>query len=151
MNEPFRRTFHVGWGDLDSNGHMKNTSYLDTAADVRMMYFASQGFSMQEFERLHVGPVIFRDELEYFRELRLLDPIDVTLAAAALSDDGSRYTLVNEFFTGGGKIAARVSSSGAWLDLAARKLTRPPLEIARAMSSLTRTKDFSVPPGDSGV
>jgi acyl-CoA thioester hydrolase len=141
--------FHVGWGDLDSNGHMKNTSYLDTAADVRMMYFASQGFSMREFERLHVGPVIFRDELEYFRELRLLDPMDVTLAAAALSDDGSRYTLVNEFFTGEGKIAARVSSSGAWLDLVARKLTQPPPEIARAMHSLTRTKDFSVPPGDS--
>ena len=32
-NELFTRTFPVGWGDLDSNAHMSNTTYLDRGAD----------------------------------------------------------------------------------------------------------------------
>ena len=142
--------FHVGWGDLDSNGHMKNTSYLDKAADVRMFYFESRGFSMREFERLHVGPVIFRDELDYYRELKLLEAIDVTLEVAGLSDDGFRFRLRNEFFGPRGKLAARVTSAGGWLDLSMRKLTRPPAELAGAMAALERTGDFGVLPGESG-
>jgi acyl-CoA thioester hydrolase len=68
--EQFAKQFHVRWGDMDFNAHMSNTAYLDVSADVRMMYFQEHGFPMREFERLRVGPVITRDELEYFRELR---------------------------------------------------------------------------------
>ena len=64
----FSKTFHVGWGDMDFNAHMRNTAYLDMSADVRMMYFAEHGFSMREFERRRIGPVVMRDELEYFRD-----------------------------------------------------------------------------------
>lgn len=60
--------------------HMRNTAYLDIAAAVRMMYFQEQGFTMREFESLRVGPVIMRDELDYLRELRLLESVKVTLA-----------------------------------------------------------------------
>jgi acyl-CoA thioester hydrolase len=64
MPELFAKTFHVRWGDMDFNAHMKNTAYLDLAADVRMMYFQAHGFTMREFERLRLGPVIMRDELQ---------------------------------------------------------------------------------------
>ena len=56
---------------MDFNAHMRNTAYLDLSADVRMMYFAEHGFSMREFETLKIGPVILKDEIEYFRELKL--------------------------------------------------------------------------------
>ena len=98
MPELFAKTFHVRWGDMDFNAHMKNTAYLDLAADVRMMFFQAHGFTMREFERLRFGPVIMRDELEYFRELRLLEPVKVTLALAGLNADASRFRLINEFF-----------------------------------------------------
>ena len=142
MAEPFTREFHVRWGDLDFNGHMTNTAYLDTAADVRLMYFDSRGFSLREFERLRIGPVIQQEELQYFRELRMLQKITVTLAAAGLSDDASRFRLRNEFFGEGGKLAARVDSTGGWLDQAARRLTKPPDDVARALLELARSDDF---------
>jgi hypothetical protein len=41
---PFSRTFHVRWGGMDLNVHLRNTAYLDTAVDVRLMYFAENGF-----------------------------------------------------------------------------------------------------------
>ena len=142
MPELFTREFHVRWGDLDFNGHMKNTAYLDTAADVRLMYFDSRGFSLREFERLRIGPVIQQEELQYFREMRMLQKVSVTLAAAGLSEDASRFRLRNEFFGEGGKLTARVFSTGGWLDQAARKLTRPPDDVARALLDLSRSDDF---------
>jgi acyl-CoA thioester hydrolase len=86
----FSKTLYVGWVDLDANGHMRNTAYLDKAADVRMYYFAEHGFPSREFARIGIGPVVRKDEIEFFRELHLLDPIAVTLQVDALSADGAR-------------------------------------------------------------
>ncbi len=139
---PFSRTFHVRWGDMDFNAHMRNTAYLDTAADVRMLYFQEHGFAMREFEKLRIGPVIQRDELEYFRELRLLDPVKVTLELAGLSEDASRYLLRNDFFREDGTLVARVSTTGGWLDQSRRKLTAPPEALADVVRLLHRSEDF---------
>ena len=141
--EPFSRTFTVGWEHLDSNSHMANTAYLDLAVNVRMMFFQANGFAMQEFEKQRFGPVVRRDELEYFRELRLLDPVTVTVTLAGMSDDGSQFRLRSEYLRGDGKLAATVTSTGGWLDLEARRLTAPPEEIVRAFRTLVRTDDFA--------
>ena len=57
MSEPFSKTLYARWGDMDFNGHMKNTAYLDASADVRMFFFEEYGFSMREFESRRFGPV----------------------------------------------------------------------------------------------
>jgi acyl-CoA thioester hydrolase len=140
----FERTLYARWGDMDFNGHMKNTAYLDASADVRMMYFAENGFSMREFEQRRIGPVIMRDELEYFRELRLLEPVRVTLQTSGLSEDGSRFRIVNEFYREDGKLAVRVTSNGGWLDLERRKLTPPPPELRALLEQIDRTEKFEM-------
>ena len=143
MTAPFRKSFLAGWGDMDFNAHMRNTSYLDRSGDVRMMYFQEHGFPMSEFARLRIGPVILRDEIEYFRELHLLDPFEVTLTISALTSDASRFRLRNEFFRQDGKMCARVTSHGGWLDLATRKLTIPPAELIEAIRAIVRSEDFA--------
>ena len=131
----FEKMLYARWGDMDFNGHMRNTAFLDASADVRMFFFEANGFSMREFDRRRIGPVILRDELEYFRELRLLEPVRVTLSAKEIRDDG-RFVLVNEFYREDGKAAARVTSSGGWLDLDKRKMTVPPAELQRLLEQL---------------
>lgn len=132
----------AGWGDTDFNGHMRNTAYLDKSADLRMLFFADHGFPAAEFARLRVGPVILRDEVEYFREIDMLSPIQVTLAAAGLSKDGSRFRVRNEFIRPDGKLAARVTSLGGWLDLNARQMIAPPASLRAAFAGMPRTEDF---------
>jgi len=68
----YSKEFIAGWGTMDFNSHMANTAYLNLAADVRMAFFADHGFPPSEFRRLAIGPVIRKDELEYFREVGLL-------------------------------------------------------------------------------
>lgn len=84
----FEKTLVAGWGDMDFNSHMRNTAYLDKSADVRMIYFSEHGFPMSEFMRLKIGPVVMKDEIEYHREIHLLDDIRIVMCLAGLSEDG---------------------------------------------------------------
>lgn len=138
----YARTLYAGWADMDFNSHMKNTAYLDKAADVRQMYLIENGFPIDEFLRLRIGPVVMKDEVEYFREIGLQQRIEVTCALAGHAPDGSRFVLRHEIFRPDGQLSARVTSAGGWLDLAARKLVAPPPALLAAMNALPRTSDF---------
>jgi acyl-CoA thioester hydrolase len=127
---------------MDFNSHMRNTAFLDKSADIRMMFFSDHGFPMSTFRELRLGPVVMRDELEYFREAGLLEALRVTIALAGLADDGSRFAIRNEFWRADGKLAARVTSAGGWLDQSARKLVAPPAALLEALRSLPRTDDY---------
>ena len=141
----FERTLFAGWGDMDFNSHMRNTAYLDKSADLRMMFFADHGFPMSEFMRLKIGPVVMKDEVEYFREFHLLDEIRVSMMLSGLSEDGSRMKLRNDFYRKD-VLAARVTSTAGWLDLAQRKLVCPPEGLLHALREADRSDDFQVLP-----
>ena len=142
----YTKLLYAGWADMDFNSHMKNTAYLDKAADVRQMYLIENGFPVEEFSRLRIGPVVMKDEVEYFKEVGLQQKITVTYALAGHAPDGSRVLLRHEVLRPDGKLAARVTSAGGWLDLDARRLVAPPPALFAAMDSLERTSDFVVLP-----
>lgn len=144
----YRKTLIAGWGDMDFNSHMRNTAYLDKSADVRMMYFSDRGFPMSEFRRLRLGPVVMKDEIEYFREFHLLDEMDISMRLSGLSEDGSRMMLRNEFYRGS-TLAARVTSTAGWFDLEQRKLVVPPPALLEALQTLEESEDFRVLPGSN--
>jgi acyl-CoA thioester hydrolase len=86
--------------------------------------------------------VVKRDEIEYFHEVGLQQKIDVTYVLAGHAADGSRFILRHDVFRPDGKLAARIISTGGWLDLDARRLVAPPPALLAAMNALERTEDF---------
>jgi acyl-CoA thioester hydrolase len=140
----------VSWAQLDSNGHMANTAYLDTVVDTRFAYFASQGFPPSAFAKHHIGPVVRKDEVEYFKELRMQEAYTVNFRIAGMSGDGSRFRIVNEIRRADGELSARVTTLGGWFDLAARRLVAPPEALAAALRALEKTENFEVLPGSLG-
>lgn len=141
-NVPYSISTVAGWADMDANAHMANVAYMNKCVDSRMSFFAQNGFPAAEFSRRRIGPVVRRDEIDYYREVALLEPLTVTLALSGCAPDGSRFRLVNEVLRADGKVAARVRTEGGWLDLATRRLTAPPPEIMMALQRLTRSDDF---------
>ncbi len=142
----FEESFRVSWAHLDGNAHMANTSFMQVAIDCRFHYFATRGFTPAEFARWRVGPVVRRDEVDYRRELRLLETARVRLMLGGLAEDGSRFRLVNEIVREDGELAARIASIGGWLDLEQRRLVAPPPPLAEAVASLARAPEFEVLP-----
>lgn len=144
--KPFSIAAIAGWADMDANAHMANFAYLNKCVDARMSFFQHCGFSVADFAKRALGPVVRRDEVDYFREVALMEPLTVTLALGGMAEDGSRFRLVNEVLKAGGQRAARIVSEGGWLDLAARKLIVPPPDLMAAMNAMPRTQDFQVLP-----
>ena len=155
MNPSFRdryaKEFLAGWGAMDFNGHLANTAYLDLAADVRMAFFAEHGFPPSEFRRLGLGPVMRKDEMEYYREVGLHELVTVTYATLAMSADGARFVVENELWTPGGERAATVRSTGGWLDLRARKLVAPPAALLAVFRQVPRASGFVELPTSRGA
>jgi len=134
----YAKQFLAGWRTMDLNGHMANTAYLDMAADARMAFFEDHGFPASEFRRLAIGPVIRKDELEYFREIELHATVTVTYAALAMSPNGARFVLENEIWSPRGERAATIRSTGGWLDLRVRKLVAPPPALLEVLKLVPR-------------
>ncbi len=147
----YAKRLYAGWADMDFNSHMRNTAYLDKVADVRQMFLIEQGFPIDEFLRLRIGPVVMRDEVEYFKEVGLQQEITVTYALAGHALDGSRFLLRHEIFRADGELSARVTSTGGWLNLVERKLMAPPPALLSAMNSLDKTSDFVILPSSIKV
>jgi len=137
------KEFIAGWGTMDFNSHMANTAYLNLAADVRMAFFADHGFPPIEFRKLAIGPVVRKDEIEYFREVGLHETVVVNYVALAMSPDGSRFIVENEIWLKSGERAATVRSTGGWLDLRARKLVAPPPALFAAFNQVPRSPTFA--------
>ena len=147
----YSKTLYAGWGDMDFNSHMKHTAYLDKTADVGNMFMNEHGFPVSELLRQGVGPVVMKNEVEYFKEVRLLEEITVTYAIAGHAPDGSRFIVRHEVFRQDGTLSARVTTAGGWLNLAERKLTVPPPALFAALEQLEKTPDFAVLPSSIKV
>jgi acyl-CoA thioester hydrolase len=131
------------WPDMDFNQHMRNAAYLGASEDCRMRFLAEHGFTMEEFRKRKIGPVVLEDRLVYKKELQLLEGFRVDLALAAITRDGRRMRVRNSFYREqDSALVAVVESVVMWLDLAARKPIAPPEQLKAAWFALARTSDF---------
>ncbi len=129
-------TYRTRWADMDPNGHMRHSAYADFAADQRVVVLARWGFGVAEFARLRLGPILFREETKFLKEVNIGEEIRVDGRLAAATPDGARWTIVHTLYKADGRVAATVTVDGAWLDLDRRKLTVPPAELAAAFGRM---------------
>ncbi len=136
------KTYTVRWADCDANGHMRNTSYSEYGTDTRVTFLAEGGFTFEKFVEHRFGPVILHEAIDYLREVRLGETIEVDLTMLGLSPDGARFKFEHDVWLPGRKKAARIVLAGGWMDMDARKLRIPPDELLRVMREGPRAETF---------
>jgi acyl-CoA thioester hydrolase len=139
----YSKTYTVRWADMDPNVHMRHSAYTDYAAQVRLEFLADQGFTMQHFAELKIGPILFREDTRFLKEIHMSETIRVTAELGGLSADGSRWRIIHTIYKADGREAAIVAVDGAWLDLRLRKLTVPPPELTAAFTDITRHATYA--------
>ena len=133
------QSFAVRWADLDPNGHLRHSVYADLCAQTRLDFLAGFGFGLRDFQRLGLGPILFREDLRYQREVLASDRLTVAAEVSGLTADGARWHLQHTIRRDrDGEIVATVHVEGAWFDLRARRVTAPPPELAEAMRGAAR-------------
>ena len=121
---------------MDPNGHMRHSAYADYAADQRVVVLAGWGYNVAQFAKLRLGPILFREETKFLKEIHIGEEIRVDGRLASINEDGSRWSIVHTIYKADGRVAATVTVDGAWLDLDRRKLTVPPTGLAEALATL---------------
>jgi len=137
------RRFVVRWSDADANGHMRNTAFSEHATDTRVAMFATLGFPWKRFQSLQLGPVLFREEIEYRREASIGEEVLVDSLVAGLAPDASRWSLLHRLWKVDGTEMARITVLGGWIDLELRRATAPPRDLAEVLQAAPRSDPFS--------
>ncbi|MFC4158168.1 acyl-CoA thioesterase [Chitinimonas lacunae] len=138
----FCKSVEVRWADIDANQHMRHSVYADLCTHARIEWLAENGFTFADFAAHAIGPVLFKEQTEYFREVTLGERLDIDVTLAAISADGRRWCIRQHLYKSDQVLAARHEVHGAWLDLKHRRLASPPPELLAVFDALPRTEDF---------
>lgn len=132
----------VLWSQVDANMHLRHSAYADFAAQARIVMLEQMGFTPQHMKEHKLGPILFREELIYLKEIGLNDEVAVTCTMSKCRKDGSRWSFTQDIFRRDGIKAAIVNTDGAWINTEARKLTALPPDMMEKFSNIPKTEDF---------
>jgi len=141
--DAFEMPVTVRWADLDPNGHVRHSVYYDFGTQARVSHLQQAGFGIDWMSRHGIGPVLFREEAKFVRELHLGDDLVIDVRLAGLSEDRRKWSMRHRI-TRGEELCATVNIDGAWFDLKQRRLAPPPQELMDTFADLPRTEDFRV-------
>jgi acyl-CoA thioester hydrolase len=132
---PFRTRVVLRWADIDANFHLRHSVYYDLCAQQRMEALNQVGITLEWMRANHIGPVLFREECIFRREIKLDDEVYLDLAVRP-SDDPRRFSVVHTFTKADGTYCATLTVEGAWMDTVQRRLTPAPTGLQDAMKHL---------------
>lgn len=140
--DSYSKTYEVIWADMDPNRHMRHSVYNDYAAQTRVAMFSDFGLSIEEIAKLGLGPILFREETKFLREIHLSDKIKVTCTVLYMRKDGSKWSFRHKILKQNNVRAATIVVDGAWLDLHKRKIGIPPNKLRETMYQFPRAETF---------
>ncbi|MCE2994295.1 MAG: acyl-CoA thioesterase [Cyclobacteriaceae bacterium] len=132
----------VRWSDIDQNRHLRHSAYYDYGATTRIACFSQQGLTNLKFEELRIGPILFREEALFKREIKFEDKVSVDLVVTKATADFSRWSIRHHIYKEDRTIAAIINMDGAWIDMTKRKLTIPNDFIQQVFTGFPKAEDF---------
>lgn len=138
----FSMPLDIRWSDIDANRHLRHSVYYDFGAAARMKLLSERGLTTHKLEELQIGPILFREEAIFRREIHLEDKITLTVEMHKCTEDYSRWSLRHTFLKEDGTLAATLTIDGAWIDLRIRKLAKPDEFVQKIFSGFPKSPDF---------
>ena len=91
-----------------------------------------------------VGPVLFREECFFKREIVFGNEVTINLKLKSVSKDFRKFSMVHEIYKNEDVLAALIIVDLAWMHTGLRKITVPPEIIYRTIDVMEKTEDFII-------
>ncbi len=140
--EEFKKPVQVRWSDLDPNFHLRHSVYYDWGAFIRTQFLFKYGLNAEVMQQLHIGPILFREECVFRKEIRSEDRVEIDLKLLKAKNDFSRWSMQHHIFKNDDILCAVLNIDGAWMDLVKRKLTVPPPHVHEVFSQMKKSEAF---------
>ena len=95
-----------------------------------------------KFEELHIGPIRFREEAIFKREIKFEDQITVDLEVTKSTRDFARWSIRHQFYKEDGTLSTILNMDGAWIHVSKRKLTTPDAYVQKIFDDFPKSVDF---------
>jgi len=141
-SKEFIRTYAIKWADLDTNGHLRYSVYVDFAVDTQFRSIENHGFTPQKLMELGFGPVILRMESRYQHEVTFDETVADRFRIAGISPDGARWKSRHDIIKSNGDMAATIKLEGVWVNMRTKQAIAPPPDLLEILNSLPRVDDF---------
>jgi acyl-CoA thioester hydrolase len=139
----FSKELSFRWSDLDPNFHVRHSAYYDFGAQHRIEILESLGLTIKVMQAQGFGPILFREECVFRKEIKLSDKIFMHTKSANVNADASRWSIVHEFKNEQNQLCATITVDGAWMDIKLRKLSSPTPAVAiEAFNLFPKSEDF---------
>jgi acyl-CoA thioester hydrolase len=138
----FIKPIIIRWSDLDPNFHLRHSVYYDYAASMRIALMGEIGITPAIFQQHQFGPILFREECIFRRELKYGDEVQIDLHLLRCTTDYERWTFVHRFLKGD-TVAAILTADGAWMHTVQRKLTPPPAVVTEGFNLIPKAEGFT--------
>lgn len=138
----FSRTIQIRWADLDPNFHIRHSVFYDWAAFCRVEFLNEYGLTTQVMQELKFGPILFREECIFRKEIRLGDEIKIDLQLLRSKKDFSRWSFQHQIIKAEATVCAVLTVDGAWMDVVKRKLASPPEKVYDVFDKMPKAKNF---------
>ena len=140
----FTRTFAVKWADLDTNGHLRYSVYIDYAVDTQFRSIENHGYTPKRLMDEGFGPVILRMETRYSHEVTFDESVIDSFKIAGMSPDGARWKSRHDILKSNGETATTIKFEGVWLDVHTRQAILPPPDLLQILHLLPHTENFEI-------
>lgn len=140
--EPFSMALQMRWSDLDPNFHLRHSVYYDWGALCRVAFLNQYGLTANVMSRIQVGPILFREECVFRKEIRSGDLVSIDLKLLKAKADFSRWSIQHQIVKAGTIISAILTVDGAWLNTAQRKLATPPETVHAVFKEMPKSDGF---------
>ncbi len=141
--EKYSKKLEIRWADLDPNFHVLHSKYYDFGAYCRMAFLTEHGITTKAMLDNHIGPIIFREECLFKREIKFGDELEVFLKLSKCNEDGSKWSMMHELWINNNTLAAVINIDGAWIDTQLRKLAKPPDVCKIGLDLIPKTENFN--------
>lgn len=138
----YQQPIQIRWSDLDPNFHLRHSVYYDWGAFCRVAFLNEFGLTASVMQELAIGPILFKEECVFRREILSHDQVHITLKVIRARKDYSRWSIQHEVVKNGEVVCAQITVDGAWMNVTERKLATPPEKVFDVFDRMPRSENF---------
>lgn len=138
----FNLRVDVRWSDLDPNFHLRHSVYYDWGAFCRVQFFAAHGLDTNTMMAFQLGPILFREECVFRKEIRSEDVVNIDLKLVKARKDISRWSIQHQITKNSSFLSAVITVDGAWINMTERKLVAPHEKVVDVFNAMPKAENF---------
>jgi thioesterase-3 len=120
--------------DVDFIGHVNNAKYLEYFEWARFDWICQLGYTPEELQRRQIMPVVVNININYRKELRMLDQVQVRSFAVRAGEKS--FVVRQELYNQKGELACDADVTMVMIDARERRAIPLPADLANVFACL---------------